>query len=340
MAKYPEDVRVTLEPLCALSARLGSDVELTQGGGGNISIKIGDALWVKASGTWLVQAMDRQVLTHVSLSAIRDSGGGGGLDRLLALIDKDGLKPSIETSLHAVMPHRAVAHVHSVNAIAAGLRKDCDDFLAERLQGLSWASVGYAKPGNALADAVREQLETNPQAGTFVLKNHGLLLSADNCADLERQTLDVHRRLAVSTRPTPPGRPFSVPAKYRAAPDLGCDWVASDNDALAIAAGGTLYPDHVVFLGDGMPIYDDVTKVPPHRQDTALFIRGGGLAVRDDITAGAREMLRCLGLVLARLPSGARPHYLPQTAVAELMNWDAEKFRQALDRQGSLGAMP
>ncbi len=338
MAEYPENLRVALEPLCVLSAALGTDAEITQGGGGNTSIKIGDALWVKASGTWLAQATQRQVLTSVSLSAIRDSGSS--LDALLAVVDKDGLKPSIETSLHAVMPHMAVAHVHSVNAIAAGLREDCDDFLAERLAGLSWASVAYVKPGNALADAVREQLLTKPQANIFVLKNHGLLLGANICADLEERTLEIHRRLAVTTRPTPMGRSFTLPENYRAAPDLGCDWVASDNDALAIAAGGTLYPDHAVFLGDGMPVYDTAAAVPSHQQDPALFIRDGGLAVRHDITAGAREMLRCLGLVLARLPSGTKPRYLTQAAVAELIDWDAEKFRKALDRQTSIGATP
>ena len=34
------------------------------------------------------------------------------------------LKPSIETSLHALMPHKYVVHTHSVNAIANIVEKD------------------------------------------------------------------------------------------------------------------------------------------------------------------------------------------------------------------------
>jgi hypothetical protein len=41
-------------------------------------------------------------------------------------------------------------------------------------------------------------------------------------------------------------------------------------------------------------------------------------------------MLRCLSDVLARLPENWTPHAIGATAEAELLNWDAEKYRQAL----------
>jgi rhamnose utilization protein RhaD (predicted bifunctional aldolase and dehydrogenase) len=35
---------------------------------------------------------------------------------------RDDLRPSIETAMHAVLRHRVVIHVHSINAIAWAIR--------------------------------------------------------------------------------------------------------------------------------------------------------------------------------------------------------------------------
>ena len=61
------------------------------------------------------------------------------------------LKPSIETCLHAILPHRVVIHVHCVNTIAGAIRQDAPDYFAKRLHGFPWAYVPYTKPGANLA---------------------------------------------------------------------------------------------------------------------------------------------------------------------------------------------
>jgi len=59
----------------------------------------------------------------------------------------DELRPSIETAMHAVLRHRVVLHVHSVNAIAWAIRLDGPDRLTERLAGLHWQWIPYAASG-------------------------------------------------------------------------------------------------------------------------------------------------------------------------------------------------
>jgi len=54
-----------------MSARVGKNILLVQGAGGNSSVKDGDVLWVKASGTWLADAEDQDIFVPVSLSAAR-----------------------------------------------------------------------------------------------------------------------------------------------------------------------------------------------------------------------------------------------------------------------------
>ena len=42
----------------------------------------------------------------------------------------------------------------------------------------------------------------------------------------------------------------------------------------------------------------------------------------------------CLALVLERVPADATLHYLTAADEAELLDWDAEKYRQAIARNG------
>lgn len=58
-----------LNELCRMSARVGRNILLVQGAGGNSSVKEDDVLWVKASGTWLADAEDKDIFVPVALSA-------------------------------------------------------------------------------------------------------------------------------------------------------------------------------------------------------------------------------------------------------------------------------
>jgi rhamnose utilization protein RhaD (predicted bifunctional aldolase and dehydrogenase) len=53
--------------------------------------------------------------------------------------------------------------------------------------------------------------------------------------------------------------------------------------------------------------------------------------LRNEASEGARAMALCLGDVLARVADDTVPRYLTDDEVAELIDWDAEKYRQALN---------
>src|ERR1700691_292942 len=122
-----------------LSARLGSDPLLVQAGTGNTSVKIDGVLWIKASGKWLAHAGHDEILIPVDLAETRpcvqqDADPAAQYGPLSA----KSLRTSVETAMHAVLPHRVVLHVHSVNAIAWAVRRDAAALLAERFAGLCW----------------------------------------------------------------------------------------------------------------------------------------------------------------------------------------------------------
>ncbi|TGV14231.1 class II aldolase, partial [Mesorhizobium sp. M4B.F.Ca.ET.143.01.1.1] len=69
-----------------------------------------------------------------------------------------GLRPSIETTVHALMPQRVVLHVHCVDTISLAVQADGEAEVARRLDGIEWAWVPYFRPGLPLARGIAAKL--------------------------------------------------------------------------------------------------------------------------------------------------------------------------------------
>src|SRR5262245_43329311 len=251
-----------LNELRRMSARVGKNILLTQAAGGNSSIKQGDVLWVKASGAWLADAETTEIFLPISLSGARAALANG--DERMPVAPGHAasrLRASIETSLHALMPHPVVLHVHSVNTIAWSVRKDARSEFAERLRGLSWYRLDYHHPGLPLAQAVGESLARR-SADVLVLGNHGLVVGAPTCNAAEELVLEGGRRLSLLQR-TAASAPDGAAAEgalaqicegtdYQPAPDPLHHTLATNPHNFSLATKGSLYPDHVIFLGPAL----------------------------------------------------------------------------------------
>lgn len=324
-----------LADLAHASARIGADPLLIQGPGGNTSVKDGAVMWIKASGTQLAEALEKDIFVPVDLAAMRAAMADPDADAdqtAAFVLGGHTLRPSIETSLHAVFPQRVVVHVHCVETLAAAIRVDAAEVLAARLGRFDWCLVPYAKPGANLAALVDKA--RGPATDVVVLGNHGLIVAGDTVVDTFQLLDEVVTALSVP--PAAPGVP-DIPALHALADD---NWivppademmhqVALDSDRVRQAAGGSLYPDHVIFCGIGAQVVEDALPV----EDPPVFVivPGKGVLLRADANAGARALARCLSDVLMRVPADAKLNYLTLEQNAELLNWDAEKYRQALN---------
>lgn len=326
-----------LQELKDLSAALGGDRSLVQGPGGNTSIKDdGGRMWIKASGTWLRQAEEKPIfvpLRHAAVMQAIEAGEEALPPEAILPGGLDGLRPSVETSLHALLPHRVVAHSHAVNTIAMAVQSNAEALLAERLAGLNWAFVPYCRPGLPLTQSVAEVVQQR-RPDVLLLGNHGLVVGAESGEAAIALTYEVERRLAREARPAParPGDdlPVGIEGNWRLPADGVSHAVAFDDGALKVARGGSLYPDHVVFLGHAIAVSDapdTLADVP------ACVVPGEGVLLRDDLPAAADWMVHALSEVTTRLGPDDRLRYLTLDEEAELLNWDAEKYRQALSRK-------
>ncbi len=350
MAQAADD---ELAELRDLSARLGRDIARTQGAGGNTSIKRDGVMWVKASGTWLSQAQEREIFVPVSVEPLAASllAGEQRADKATDFVVDDlnvsALRPSIETSVHAVIPQRVVAHFHCVNSIAHSVIENAKDILADRLAGLpnvTWTLIPYRRPGMPLAKEIAKVAAE--RFDVLILQNHGIVVCGDSVAAVDQLIEDVTAALAIAPRSgdTPDmaaleafaqATPYQVPT----APEIHA--IALDHETMRIAEGGPLYPDHVIFLGetlghlsesasrsDLLAIAEDIQTAPK-----LIVVPGKGVLLSRDLSEGGIAMAQCLGEVTTRIDASARTTYLNDDDIYALTHWEAEQYRQKLDRQ-------
>jgi rhamnose utilization protein RhaD (predicted bifunctional aldolase and dehydrogenase)/NAD(P)-dependent dehydrogenase (short-subunit alcohol dehydrogenase family) len=167
---------------------LGQDPRLVLHGGGNTSVKTRmrdvtgeqvDVLCVKGSG-WDMGDIEPAGLPAVRLKPLRALAG---LKRLSDedmvnlqrrnLLDSTAPNPSVETLLHAFLPHKYVDHSHANAVLALTDQPDgaeiCADVFGDRA-----ALVPYVMPGFDLAKACAEVHAAHPNVEGLILLKHGI----------------------------------------------------------------------------------------------------------------------------------------------------------------------
>ncbi len=316
-----------IDDLLELSARIGGNPLLVQASAGNTSVKLDGALWIKASGKWLRQAKREEILIPVDLSQVRRCVC---LEREfgaeVVMLSASPLRPSIETAMHAVLPHRVVVHVHSVNTIAWAVRQDAPARLQELLAGLKWQWIPYSASGLALARRVERAVSLNSATDVFVLGNHGLVVGAHCCQAAEALLGEVEKRLALLPRqvPKPDLTALSLIAgdsEWSLPPDEALHALATDTISESLFSAGTLYPCQGIFLS---------SLAPPF-----LLVSGSGLVISARITRAEYAVLLGLVQVVRRIEATAPIRYLLPEELDRIMNLEAHRYRQVVENDGA-----
>jgi ribulose-5-phosphate 4-epimerase/fuculose-1-phosphate aldolase len=313
-----------LSDLVDLCVRLGSDLRLVQGAGGNVSLKRDGVLWIKASGTRLGDAAERDIFVPMDESTTRDAVLV--TEQLAPHVRPEGresgLRPSIETALHVLQPHAVVAHVHGVGSIAAGLTSAVDEAVSALGDRFDTVVVPYAKPGIELARAVLEATSERLRADrpvVLVLRNHGLVVGAADAAEAGALLDLVESALRRADPPqfSPSGSGTLYPRG------------TVDDQAAAVLCAGALTPDSAVFLGPTP--FGRIEAGPPPEDGTsfaAAFVAAdGSVWLRPDLGDDEREIAASL-VDVARQVRGTDVSTLLTNQVDELINWEAEKWRR------------
>lgn len=343
------DVIGEFEELKRLSKTLGSDPLQVQGAGGNTSIKTDETLWIKASGTWLMNAECTNLFVPVSLHPLLDAlrEQDPRAEKSTAFVreenNPDGLRPSIETTVHAVFKQKIVAHTHCVDTIALAVQSNAEQQLSQRLNDYDWLWVPYAKPGLQLSNYIKQHMTSG--TNVVILGNHGLIVAGDTVAETKALMQSVRAALRqVHSHPNLANHAqlaeYCKGSDYLPAHDELTHAIAMTPHSMKFAENGSLYPDHVIFLGDGSivagkqeSLNDVISRVKNQtgNDPVSIVVPDQGVLMKSDATPGQHAMARCITEVTARLSPSADIRYLSAQNVNELLNWEAEHYRQSLE---------
>ena len=187
---------------------LGSDLRITNYGGGNTSCKYFDkdpltgenveVMWIKGSGGD-IGTLKKSGLAALYVERLRNLEkvyrGIDYEDEMVELFnhcifDLNSKAPSIDTPLHGFLPFKHIDHLHPDAAIAIAAAKDGKRITQELFNGtIGW--VDWQKPGFDLGLQLRACLEENPGIRGIMLGSHGLFTWGDTSYECYINSLEV-----------------------------------------------------------------------------------------------------------------------------------------------------
>ncbi len=184
---------------------LGGDPRLVLHGGGNTSVKLRlpdlmgrevDVLCVKGSGADMA-AIEPAGLPAVRLAELRmllERDAMSDEDMVRAqranLLDPMAPNPSVETLLHAFIPHRFVDHTHATAVLSLIDQPDGEARAADLYDG-RMGIVPYIMPGFGLAKEAARAFAAAPGAIGLILHKHGIFTFADTAREAYERMIEM-----------------------------------------------------------------------------------------------------------------------------------------------------
>jgi rhamnose utilization protein RhaD (predicted bifunctional aldolase and dehydrogenase)/NAD(P)-dependent dehydrogenase (short-subunit alcohol dehydrogenase family) len=183
---------------------LGREPKLVLHGGGNTSVKTrmkdllgedADVLCVKGSG-WDMANIEPAGMPAVRLEALRKLRKRSALTdeemvriQRANLIDPQAPNPSVETLLHAFVPHKFVDHTHATTVLSV-IDQPNSEALCTEIFGGRLGFVPYIMPGFALARKAAEVFDQKLEVEGLILDKHGIFTFGDSAREAYERMIE------------------------------------------------------------------------------------------------------------------------------------------------------
>lgn len=292
------------ELLLYRSNLLGSDLTVTNFGGGNTSAKIPgidpltgnpvQVLWVKGSGGDIgsMKLDGFATLYQEKLLALEAHyAGPDDDDKMVGFLphctfNLNGRAASIDTPLHSLLPFAHVDHVHP-DAIIALAASSGGEAATREIWGGRIGWLGWKRPGYTLGVMLRDYVSANPNVEGVMLAGHGIICWADSAKACYEHTVRLiadaaeYLNAQLATKPAFGGQAVA-PAADRAAiaadlmPRLRSLMTGArrkvghfSDDAEALEFAGSVDFARLAALGTSCPDHFLRTKIAPLTLDPA-----------------------------------------------------------------------
>jgi rhamnulose-1-phosphate aldolase/alcohol dehydrogenase len=238
-SRWDDSVAAGMTPAQLLLYRsnlLGSDLTVTNFGGGNTSAKLTETdpltgekvevLWVKGSGGDLgsMQLDGFATLYQDKLLGLEQHyGGSDDDDKMVGYLphctfDLNPRAASIDTPLHALLPFAHVDHVHP-DAIIALAASSGGEAATHEIWGGRIGWLPWKRPGYTLGVQLRDYVKADPHLEGVMLAGHGIICWADTSKACYEHTIGLIADAAQYLNSKLAGKPAFGGALHSSSPD-------------------------------------------------------------------------------------------------------------------------
>lgn len=312
-SRWDDSVAATLSPAELLLYRsnlLGSDLTVTNFGGGNTSAKLEDidpltgekveVLWVKGSGGDIGSMKIDGFATlyqHKLLSLEAHYAGPDDDDKMVGYLphctfNLNGRAASIDTPLHSLLPFAHVDHVHP-DAIIALAASSGGEAATQAIWGGRIGWLGWKRPGYTLGVQLRDYVVENPHLEGVMLAGHGIICWGDSAKSCYEHTIALiadaaeHLNSKLAGKPAFGGVSFSNDTSSRERAAIAADLMPRlrssmtgarrkvghfSDDAEALEFVNSVDFERLAGLGTSCPDHFLRTKIAPLTLDPAQVL--------------------------------------------------------------------
>ena len=314
--------------------KLGKDKLLVQGGGGNVSWKTNTKLWIKASGASLEQAKKKDIFISVNLRELNKSISEGDFFKK-PLFETGKLSPSIETYMHAVIPHKIVVHLHSIDFLALLIKKNCQTLLDQKLPEYNFSFFKYIKPGGNLAEKIYKKNIKFNKVNLILLQNHGIIVSSDNLKFIVSFLSKIHKKIKFKSLQKEKKIKFNQKkitgfrfCKFKKIQNIVLNSKIFNN----LKKKWSITPDHVNYLGENPVICKSFKnfKIPKKKFTPYIFFKNFGVYENLSNTKNHKDQLTAYYDIMIRQDNFNLIKTLNKKQINEIIFCDAEIYRRGL----------
>lgn len=186
-----------------------------------------------------------------------------------------------------------------------------------------------------MAKANAEQLNETLDTRVIFLKNHDITIGRESLQEINNSGLLNHffcLTLCTAQSPLCLTNGFN----FNSASDSKVHELLLDPALVSsLENNWVLYPDHVIFLGAQSCLFQNMENAKKELKESdnpsdVIFIQGVGTYTCESISRAKTAQLICYYNVIKRQNNDVLLSTLTDTEIAELVDWDAEKYRMKL----------
>jgi FMN phosphatase YigB (HAD superfamily)/ribulose-5-phosphate 4-epimerase/fuculose-1-phosphate aldolase len=173
-----KEIKEELQKFRELSRFCGERFDLVQAGGGNISCKVDDWMFIKASGYHLTNVTTCSGYSIINnkqlLNDIQNNNSNNVLKQVTEYTLVNKVRPSIETFMHSILKKYTV-HLHPLQTNRILISSSAEKLVKELFPQES-LFIPYLTPGIKVCYEIKSKYNNEK---IIFLKNHGIIITSD-----------------------------------------------------------------------------------------------------------------------------------------------------------------